>query len=73
MHPDADHLGSPEGDEAGGAESGTFDPYLVSSVGSTRKKSRNSRMSENMRVVVYEMSATATSRRASLLNSIRRN
>jgi hypothetical protein len=73
MHPDADHLGSLEGDDAGGAESGTFDPYLVSTVSATRKNPRNRRMSEDMRVVVDEMSATATSRRASLLNSIRRN
>ena len=51
-----------------GGDDATWDPYIVTAVCSVQSGDSDY-PSENIRVVVDELNATAVSRRASLLNS----
>jgi hypothetical protein len=68
MHPDADYLGPRDDEDTTSIDSDTYDPYLISAVSASRPPAEQRKLSEAMQVIVDELSATATSRRASLLN-----
>jgi hypothetical protein len=73
MHPDADQVDPESGSESEPTTDQGWDPYLVSTVEGTRESAAgltaDEQLSENIRVVVDEINTTATSRRATLLNS----